>query len=80
MQDILIAFEGSYLCRSLVILKLLIGINLRAYAMARYSTIDERVDEERRNDRSRPAIGTNVAENVSSASLCAQGSVSDRTT
>lgn len=49
---------------SLVILKLLIGINLRAYAMARYATIEERVEEDRRNDRSRPTIGTNVSENV----------------
>lgn len=32
--------------------------------MARYATIEERVEEDRRNDRSRPAIGTNVSENV----------------
>lgn len=50
--------------RSLIILKLLIGINLRAFAVSRYSTMEERAEEDQRNDRSRQPIGTNAGEKV----------------
>ena len=54
---------------SLIILKLLIGINLRAFAVSRYSTMEERAEEDQRNDRSRQPIGTNASEKVR-AILC----------
>jgi hypothetical protein len=51
---------------SLVALKLLIGINLRAFASHRWSTMLEREEEERLNDRQRPPIGTTAKEAVCS--------------
>lgn len=55
----------SRLVSSLVIIKLLIGINLRAYALSRYANMQERAEEDQRNDRSRPHIGVNAGEMVS---------------
>lgn len=49
---------------SLVIIKLLIGINLRAYALSRYANMQERAAEDQRNDRSRPHIGVGASEIV----------------
>ncbi|BGP27400.1 hypothetical protein JCM10295v2_006368 [Rhodotorula toruloides] len=46
----------------LVALKLLIGINLRAFASERWSTMLEREEEERLNDRQRPKIGVTAKE------------------
>jgi hypothetical protein len=46
-------------------MKLLIGINLRAYALSRYAGMQERAAEDQRNDRSRPNIGASTAEMVS---------------
>ncbi|BGP19783.1 hypothetical protein JCM10213v2_007901 [Rhodosporidiobolus nylandii] len=46
----------------LVAVKLLIGINLRAFASHRWSTMLEREDEDRLNDRARPKIGVTAAE------------------
>lgn len=40
------------------------SINLRAYAVSRYSSMGEREQEDQLNDRSRIAIGTNAAERV----------------
>lgn len=51
---------------SLVVIKLLIGINLRAYALSRYANMQERAEEDQRNDRSRPHIGVGASEIVSS--------------
>ncbi|KAL8293067.1 hypothetical protein RQP46_000761 [Phenoliferia psychrophenolica] len=41
----------------LIALKLLIGINLRAYASARWARMEENAQEDELNDRSRPPIG-----------------------
>ncbi|GAA5860937.1 hypothetical protein JCM8547_003894 [Rhodosporidiobolus lusitaniae] len=46
----------------LIALKLLIGINLRAFASHRWSTMLEREEEERLNDRQRPQIGVTPRE------------------
>ncbi|GAA5983342.1 hypothetical protein JCM11641_006039 [Rhodosporidiobolus odoratus] len=46
----------------LVALKLLIGINLRAFASHRWSTMLDREEEERLNDQARPKIGVTVEE------------------
>ncbi|BGP57970.1 hypothetical protein JCM8202v2_005627 [Rhodotorula sphaerocarpa] len=47
---------------SLVALKLLIGINLRAFASERWATMTERVGEDRFNDRQRRKIGVTLRE------------------
>ncbi|KAM0786165.1 hypothetical protein ACM66B_006972 [Microbotryomycetes sp. NB124-2] len=47
---------------SLVVLKLLIGINLRSYASRRWSSMAEREHEDRLNDRQRPKIGVSPLE------------------
>ncbi|GAA98908.1 uncharacterized protein L969DRAFT_51170 [Mixia osmundae IAM 14324] len=54
---------------ALVSLKLLIGINLRAYAASRYATMNERQQEDQLNDRNRPAIGVNETERAKEAEV-----------
>ncbi|KAM0754062.1 DUF747-domain-containing protein [Meredithblackwellia eburnea MCA 4105] len=49
----------------LIVFKLLIGINLRAYASARWEKMEENLKEEDLNSRSRPPIGVTAKERVS---------------
>ena len=44
-------------------------INLRAYAISRYSGMEERAHEDQLNDRSRPIIGSNAAEKVGQSAM-----------
>ena len=54
---------------SLIALKLLIGINLRAYASARWARMEENAREDELNDRSRPPIGLSSKEKVRALEL-----------
>ncbi|GAA5875756.1 hypothetical protein JCM3774_006448 [Rhodotorula dairenensis] len=49
----------------LVTIKLLIGVNLRAFASERWATMSDRVTEEQLNDRQRPKIGVTPREKES---------------
>ncbi|KAK9897095.1 DUF747-domain-containing protein [Cystobasidium minutum MCA 4210] len=57
---------GAILWSCLVIIKLLIGINLRAFAVSRYANMQDRATEDQRNDRSRPHIGIGAIEMANS--------------
>ncbi|ORY54081.1 eukaryotic membrane protein family-domain-containing protein [Leucosporidium creatinivorum] len=48
----------------LIALKLLIGINLRAFASERWASMTEREGEDRLNDRKRPKIGVTAQEDT----------------
>lgn len=54
----------SFLC-SLVAVKLLLGTNLVSYASHRYSTMDQREQEEDLNAKDRKPIGVDKEEKVS---------------
>lgn len=49
---------------SLIALKLLIGINLRAYASSRWDRMEEHEQEDKLNDQGRPPIGVSSKERV----------------
>jgi len=53
---------GAVIWAWLILLKLIIGINLRGYASSRCSKMEERESEDQLNDRKRPPIGVTETE------------------